>query len=627
MTPDHADSSQPAVRPEMQPTLQAVDELTRFQGPPEQFLVRLLAMQCRVAGALGGAILRAGPEKQIDVLAVHPPLAEGVTAPVWLAQAVELAPEAVSAGETTVRPLHAPDDLYGHPAKRHLIQVPLRSPGFSGLAAFVVETHSAAAVDSSRQRVELTSGLLALYEMRVALQRRGADLERLRNAVELLPPVNENDRFAAAAMAFCNELAARWQCERVHLGFLEGRYVELRAMSHTEKFSRKMRLVQDIEAAMEECLDQDTEVTYPGEQDATVLTRAAAELTERHGPTAALSLPLRKGGKPVAVLTLERSRDRPFGLNEIEALRLACELSTPRLVDLYERDRWVGAKAAGWLREVGAAIVGPKHTWKKLAAALVFLGIIFLLVAQGRYTADASFALEATQRQVVSAPFDGYLKEVFVSPNDDVVAGETVLATFQTADLKLRLARARAERSAHLKEAAAAMRDDRRAETQIARAQAERAAAQVRELEYQIDKARITSPLSGKVVTGDLRRHVGRRFTPGEVLFEVAPVRALRAELAVPEDEIADVRMGQKGELATASKPDVRFAFEVERIHPVAEVVGQRNVFRVQARLLETADWMRPGMEGLAKVHIGRRRYAWLWTRRLVNWLRMKLWL
>ena len=29
---------------------------------------------------------------------------------------------------------------------------------------------------------------------------------------------------------------------------------------------------------------------------------------------------------------------------------------------------------------------------------------------------------------------------------------------------------------------------------------------------------------------------------------------------------------------------------------------------------------------GVAKVDIEKRRYAWIWTRQLVNWVRMRLW-
>jgi hypothetical protein len=29
----------------------------------------------------------------------------------------------------------------------------------------------------------------------------------------------------------------------------------------------------------------------------------------------------------------------------------------------------------------------------------------------------------------------------------------------------------------------------------------------------------------------------------------------------------------------------------------------------------------------VAKISVGKRRYVWIWTRRIVNWLRMKMWL
>ena len=104
-----------------------------------------------------------------------------------------------------------------------------------------------------------------------------------------------------------------------------------------------------------------------------------------------------------------------------------------------------------------------------------------------------------------------------------------------------------------------------------------------------------------------------------------------RAELSVPEDQIADVRMGQRGRLATVSRPEERLDFVVEQINPVAEVVKQRNVFKVRVRLLEVDPvgrhaWLRPGLEGVAKIDIDKRSYAWLWSRRLVQWVRMRFW-
>jgi hypothetical protein len=35
---------------------------------------------------------------------------------------------------------------------------------------------------------------------------------------------------------------------------------------------------------------------------------------------------------------------------------------------------------------------------------------------------------------------------------------------------------------------------------------------------------------------------------------------------------------------------------------------------------------MRPGMQGIAKIEIGREKLLWIWTRRLVHWLRLFVW-
>ena len=605
-----------------------IDQVGRFDGPPEQFLAHLLAIQCWVGAAEGGAVLRPGAQEQIGILAVHPPLVEGATLPVWLAQAAESAPQVISTGRAIERPLHAPDDLYGQAARRHLIVLPIRGGGTTrGAEAFVVEASDPAALAARRERLEFSLVLLSLYEMRQTLTRRVGDLARLRRAMEVLSAFDEQDRFAGAAMALCNEAASRWQCDRVTLGFLKGRYVCLRAMSHTEKFSRKMKIVQDVEAAMEECLDQDVEVIYPADPESTYVSRAAGELSKRHGPMTVLSLPIRRGGAPVAVLALERPANQTFNLDEIESLRLTCDLCAPRLVGLKEHDRWFGAQAATACRRGVATLLGPKHTWIKIAAILVFAAAIFLVFAKGDYRVDAPLVLEATEQQVIPAPFDGYLKTVSVDPGDAVKGGETVLATLETAELRLQLAAAKAERIGYLKEASTARRDRKEAEAQIAEARADKVAAQIDLLERRVDQARVVAPITGLVVSGDLKRQIGAPLKTGQVLFEVAILESLRAELAVPEDLVAEVKAGQEGELATTGFPEIRIRFVVERVNPIAEVVKQHNVFKVRVRFVETPSWMRPGMEGVAKISVDRRRLVWIWTRRLVNWMRMELWL
>src|SRR3954470_17275116 len=138
-----------------------------------------------------------------------------------------------------------------------------------------------------------------LQQLQAELTRRGFELDRLKAAFETLSAANSPAHFMAAAMALCNELASRWKAERVGIGFLRGRYVRLRALSHTEKITRNMQIVQDIESAMEECLDQDLEVMIPPPKDASFVYRFTEVLASRHGPNAVISLPLRRERKAV----------------------------------------------------------------------------------------------------------------------------------------------------------------------------------------------------------------------------------------------------------------------------------------------------------------------------------------
>lgn len=763
-------------------TAEIIERLSRFEGPPEQFLVNLLAVQCHLAAAAGGSILRVSPSGGAEVLAVYPPPSPGAAAPVWLAQSAELAPQVVQAGRPEIKPLHNPADLYGAPAAQNVILLPLRGgSGVQGMAAFVVNTGDPKVLNATRERLELTVSLLSLYEMRLTLQQRQGDLTRLRLAMETTAAVNEQDRFQSAAMALCNEVASRWQCDRVSLGFLKGRYVHLSAMSHTEKFSRKMKLVQDIEAAMEETLDQDVEVTYPASPESTFVNRAAGELSKRHGPTAVVNLPIRAEGEVAAVVCLERPYEQPFGLGEIEALRLTTDLVAPRLVSMQRQDRWIGAKAAAGLRNGLATVLGPKHTWMKVAAIGIIALAMFLIFAKGQYRAEAPFVLEPVAQQVVPAPFDGYLKKAYVRPGDYVVGagttpgagerpgwqlkdrsiaswplllatlnsqtlptgaeaseplkriwsrmapsardaisravpedfaaatlevpdslkqqvlselnavlasaplyepeswkglvlsarqqdlmdlpkgrlagdrlvelnrgllaaalpgivlpGPTVLGTLETAELRLALKEAEAEWLSYRKQADAAMREDKRGEVQIAQAQADQVAARMKLLSYRIAQSVIVSPLGGYVVSGDLRKQLGAPVKTGDVMFEIAALDDLRAELAVPEDLITDVQAAWNrhigdgteltGTLATTARPDEHIEFVVERINPVAEVEKEANVFKVRVKLLRTPSLFRPGMEGVGKIDISRESYGYIWTRRMINWIEMKIW-
>jgi len=220
-----------------------------------------------------------------------------------------------------------------------------------------------------------------------------------------------------------------------------------------------------------------------------------------------------------------------------------------------------------------------------------------------------------------------------------------VLATLKTDELVMELATRQAERAGYAKQQDAARNavEDKttrgtQADVDIAQAKIDQVSAQIDLLKFRISQSVIVSAIDGYVAQGDLKRQLGAPVKLGDVLFEVVSNDAMRAELAVPEDLIADVREAEahakmnndvvRGELAATARPESRVAFELDRIIPVAEVVDQKNVFTVRVRVIDLPPILqRPGVAGVARIHISRRSYGYIYTRRLINWVRMKFWL
>jgi multidrug efflux pump subunit AcrA (membrane-fusion protein) len=159
-------------------------------------------------------------------------------------------------------------------------------------------------------------------------------------------------------------------------------------------------------------------------------------------------------------------------------------------------------------------------------------------------------------------------------------------------------------------------------------AQADQARARIKLLEERIKRSVLRSPIDGVVVVGDLKRQIGAPVKTGDVMFEICPAKDLRAELAVDEKDVHELKPGQEGKLATVSEPGARLPFRIESINPAAETEEKANTFKVRVSLLsEAANQMLPGMKGVAHVDIDRRHYAWIWTHSVIDWVRLKLWI
>jgi multidrug resistance efflux pump len=223
------------------------------------------------------------------------------------------------------------------------------------------------------------------------------------------------------------------------------------------------------------------------------------------------------------------------------------------------------------------------------------------------------------------APFSGYISEAPVRAADLVRAGQ-VLAVLDDRELRLERAKLESLRDQLDRQRGLALAQGNAAQINIARAQIDQTSARIALVDDQLGKTRVVAGFDGIIVTGDLRESLGAPVDKGQVLFEIAPLDAYRLVVQVDERDINDVVVGQRGQLRLASAPFDPIPFTVEKIVPVAIARDGRNFFRVEGRLEHAHERLRPGMEGVAKIDIGRRRLAAIWTRSALDWARLTLW-
>ncbi|MGB0766976.1 MAG: HlyD family efflux transporter periplasmic adaptor subunit [Phycisphaeraceae bacterium] len=618
----------------------AVSGVAGYTGPVEHLLPTVLGALSEDVPGSESAVFGLSPEGA-PVLAVHPEKPElHRDKGAWLSRTQQLI-----ASEGAHRPRVIPHyNSTGQAVWAITCLVPLqehRSDSSWGAVCLFLRTDSMAEGQRALAYLQLAAQVIANDQVSRSLAQKMQDIRALSRSMQLLDAVNLEPRFRPAAIALCNQAADLWKASRVSVGFLAGQNVKLRAMSHTEDVSRKMQVVQDLEAAMEECVDQDSEVLVPQSDSATTINRQAKRYVDKHGPCRVCVLPLRLHDDVVGAMAIEWPPDHEIRLDEVEALRLGANLFTARLHQFHMDDRWLGARMATSLRAGAGVVVGSKHTWAKLLAVAVFVFLAFAFFFKGNDTVDAGFTVQTTSRQVITAPFEGTLLSLGhgVEVNDPVVGVEqgdgdaTVLALMDTSELRVERASIEAQIADFRAQADAARGEGDLTGVEVALANIRRLQAQADLYDYRIERSTLTSPISGVVIEGDLRQRVNGVLEKGEVLYEVAPLEALRAELLVPASRVGDLRSRlthpdrpSRGELASVSHPGEFIGFTVERIEPEAEVVDGQNIFRVRVSLDELKPWLRPGVEGEARVHVSRRSYAYLWTRDAVNWARMKLW-
>jgi multidrug resistance efflux pump len=437
---------------------------------------------------------------------------------------------------------------------------------------------------------------------------------------------HEDGRSAATAVA--TELATLLHCERVSIGFVQGASTTVEAVSHSPSLEAERALFRDIAAAMDEAIDQGATLVHPlpaGSQPRIV--RAHAQLARAQASGALCSVPLVDQQQLIGAITLERAQ-AGFGADDVALCEHVACLLGPVLQLKRRNGRSLLRHALDALQATRRRLLGPGHPVTKLtavgAAALLLLAGA-LAALPGDYRVSASARIEGAVQRALVAPTDGFIHLVHARPGDSVRAGD-VLAELATDELGLERQKWQSEQAQHEHGYSDAMARHDRAQMVIALARSDEARAKLELVEQALQRSRLEAPFDGTVIKGDLSQSLGAPVKRGDVLLMLAQGQGHRVIVEVDERDIGEVKLGQGGRLALAASPQSALPIRVQRITPVASTLEGRNVFEVEAAVEDAAGQLRPGLQGVAKIDVGRRPLLWIATHRAVNWLRLAWW-
>lgn len=608
------------------PLLEEASRLRRFTGTPSEFWPSLVSVMARLVGASRGLLIvgqAALPDKLRKLSDwTLPGYSDPALVP-FIKGAPALAVKALETGRSLEQLGTGLLPETSHMAVGIRLQFQGGTDGC--VAVFLIPDSTEAMATEALFRLALLADIPLDYQAQRNAQQPKAEAEKFASVLDVLSQVNSEGRFLGALMALANGVASQLQCERVGIGWLESGYIRLKVLSRTERFEPKMAAVQSMEAAMEEALDQDEEIVWPQPEQARSVARDHAAFAKAQGVQHLVSLPIRVGGKGVAVLTCER-QSAPFSEVTLQQLRIVCDQLARRLSDLHDSDRWFGSRWTHRLKQRLETWVGPEHTWAKAGAigASVLLVALFLPVYPVRI--EGNFIVRSEEQSYLSAPFDGFIQSALVRPGDVLTNGATLMR-FNTEQLELEESAAIADQTRYLREAEKARAAKNLAEMRIAQSQAEQAAARLGLVRHRLSQSTLKAPFHGVIVEGDLRQRIAAPVRQGDPLYKFARIDTLYVEAEINERDSHRVPAKATGEIAFVAQPDSKHPIQLVRVEPSAVPKETGNVFIVRAAFSgPQQSWWRPGMSGLCKIDAGRGTLFWILTHRTVDFLRLHLW-
>lgn len=498
-----------------------------------------------------------------------------------------------------------------------LVAFPMQASG-SNLGVVAVR------VAATQQQQEAVLQLLGWSESWLALLQSQTHPNQISVAhVDFTPDIQN---LSASYLTLVSHLADLWRVDKVSLGLLDQGKLTIVARSYQAEVDHRLNIMGVMASAMDEALQQQVTIYDGMSQNDNINLFAHNLLSDAVSTENTCTLPLLVGDNSVGALLLHRAKPAVFSGAEVASLveqsrHLALML---QLLEAGKPGRLARVFSAcrTWFQQ----LTGRGHSRTKLTTVIILAVILILGLVPGEYDINARATVEGLEQKVVVVPFDGYIKQAS-SRAGDSVGLQQVLAEMEDRDLQQELNEVNAEWDGLNREYRQALSDLNQAESRIQKARLAQVSARRELVNYRLSQIQLRSPMNGVIISGDLSRSLGAPVSRGTVLFEIAPLSGYRMALYIKESDIDEIIPGQSGFVILNSHPDTKIPINIERVSAVLDSGQEQGVvFRAEATIPAEFDFMRPGMQGTARIAMGDRKLGWILFHDVINWFRLMTW-
>ncbi|MBI1417659.1 MAG: HlyD family efflux transporter periplasmic adaptor subunit [Limimaricola sp.] len=394
-----------------------------------------------------------------------------------------------------------------------------------------------------------------------------------------------------------------------------------------ERQSRARRALEDLAAeAIEARSNQSYDPSGTGEDETqTPLDDTVSDALSALEAAKALAMPLYVGDPCRAVVVALWTSPEAV-LPQPASVDLIAQVLGESLA-IQERARpSIWRRLRNWAGGTVRLIFGKRAGKIKIGAALVALALVVMSITPTQSRPAFEARIEARDRFIVSAPFDGFLSQAPFQLGDAVPKGALVVAMEDT-DFRLQYARAQAEARRLETEIQAARSARDSAKVRSLDAQAQQTQVQIDLLDQQLKQAKLTAQNAGVVVGGDAWRRVGGRVRLGEPLLEIADPQSFAVMAFIDESWVAEIPPGAHASLLLAAYPQTPLPLTLNTVTTDAQTRGGVNTFSAWLKLdaAPPAELLE-GMRGIVRIDTGPTTLLAEYSRGVVRWLRQTVW-